>query len=175
MTKPTEEPVPPCRDGCERCARALRALGPVSYNNWRSWDPPDFVHTALAAKPPTLPDQPIADAEFGHDYLARAAAGHFGAAAVPDVPCYVVEHGHPYEPGQVVFAGTDRNAAFDAAHELEAGSVSVTQWTGGEVVDWWRCDGWWRGGRPESIRYIGKDRVYYTHTKPAPAPAGEGQ
>lgn len=40
-------PVPPCRPGCERCAKALRVLGPVGYNNWRSF--PDEVHDAEKA------------------------------------------------------------------------------------------------------------------------------
>lgn len=48
MNEYTEKPVPPCHPGCERCAKALRVLGPVSYNNWRSWqmyaDPPE-IHT----------------------------------------------------------------------------------------------------------------------------------
>lgn len=33
----TEQPEPPCRPGCKRCAKVLRVLGAVGYNNWRSF------------------------------------------------------------------------------------------------------------------------------------------
>lgn len=40
-----EEPLPPCRAGCSRCAIVFNTLGVGGYNNWRTWryyaDPPE--------------------------------------------------------------------------------------------------------------------------------------